>query len=389
MVSEVVFGCACEDVFSYFIFFLSVAILAQDDVLALLTLTQYIMPAYTGHGGGHVDHQRHEPRFPGGTGYNTSGYITPFASAVQRSGSADSEPERDYSYLVEFIIIGDEAVGKTCLLKQFTEKRYRVTHQKTVGVEFDNRIVDVNGSRILLQCWDTAGEDRFQSIIRSYYRTAAGMLLVYDICQRDSFEHIMQWLREARDNADPELVITLIGNKADKATERKVTQQEGMSLARQNGLLFLETSGVTGHCVDEAFLSTAKHVLQKELKKHQDEMVQIPNNPMVTLGQDGYDYDYAYASLRIHHPGGDVAFGPYAEAGKAVAAALAAIARHAIARLLPSEASAREALCQQALADADAKIKEMEMLLSEHSRRIEALEAESKLPKEEKDLEIK
>jgi len=259
---------------------------------------QYITPAYTGHGGGHVYHQGHEPRFPGGSGYNTSGYTTPFASAVQRSGS-NSELAQDYSYLFKFIIIGDEAVGKTCLLLQFTDKRYRTTHQVTVGVEFGSRTVDVNGSRIKLQCWDTAGQDRFRSIIRSYYRGAAGMLLVYDISQRDSFEHIVQWLREARDNADPELVITLIGNKADKAAERKVTQAEGMSLARQNGLLFLETSAVTGHCVDEAFLSTAKHVLQKELKKHQDEMVQNANNPMVTHGQDGYDY----ASLRSHHPG--------------------------------------------------------------------------------------
>ena len=250
-------------------------------------------------------------RFPGGTGYNMSGYITPpFASAVQRSGS-NSELARDYSYLFKFIIIGDEAVGKTCLLLQFTDKRYRSTHQVTVGVEFGSRTVDVNGSRIKLQCWDTAGHDRFRSIIRPYYRGVDRMLLVYDICQRDSFEHIFQRLREVRDNADPfPLVITLIGNKADKAAERKVTQQEGMSLARQKCFLFLETSAATGHCVDAAFLSTAKNVLQKKL---------TPNNPMVTHGQDGYDY----ASL---HPGGDVAFGPYAQAGKAFAQALAAVA---------------------------------------------------------------
>lgn len=254
--------------------------------------SQYITPGYS-HGA--VYHGGHEPRFPGGTGYTsgyTSGYTTPFTSAVQRSGS-NSELASDYQHLFKFIIIGDEAVGKTCLLLQFTDKRYRTTHQVTVGVEFGSRTVDVNGSRIKLQCWDTAGQDRFRSIIRSYYRGAAGMLLVYDISQRDSFEHIMQWLREAKDNADPELVITLIGNKADKASERKVSYEEGLQLARRQGLLFLETSAVTGQSVDEAFLSTARHVLIKE-----DEMMQA-QNPMVTHGQDGYDYP----SLRSHHPG--------------------------------------------------------------------------------------
>lgn len=199
--------------------------------------SQYITPGYS-HGA--VYHGGHEPRFPGGTGYTsgyTSGYTTPFTSAVQRSGS-NSELASDYQHLFKFIIIGDEAVGKTCLLLQFTDKRYRTTHQVTVGVEFGSRTVDVNGSRIKLQCWDTAGQDRFRSIIRSYYRGAAGMLLVYDISQRDSFEHIMQWLREAKDNADPELVITLIGNKADKASERKVSYEEGLQLARRQGLLF-------------------------------------------------------------------------------------------------------------------------------------------------------
>mmetsp|Transcript_18810 Transcript_18810/g.23129 ORF Transcript_18810/g.23129 Transcript_18810/m.23129 type:complete len:290 (-) Transcript_18810:93-962(-) len=256
--------------------------------------SQYITPGYTGAGAYHAGH---EPRFPGGSGYSTTGYTTPFTNAVQRSGS-NSELANDYQHLFKFIIIGDEAVGKTCLLLQFTDKRYRTTHQVTVGVEFGSRTVELGGSRIKLQCWDTAGQDRFRSIIRSYYRGAAGMLLVYDISQRDSFDHILQWLKEAKDNADPELVITLVGNKADKAAERKVSYDEGYQLARRQGLLFLETSAVTGQGVDEAFLSTARHVLAKEVKKHQE---QVPN-PMVTHGQEGYAYDYQQ-SLRSHHLG--------------------------------------------------------------------------------------
>eukprot|EP00438_Fugacium_kawagutii_P018109 Skav213743 [mRNA] locus=scaffold19:156092:169530:- [translate_table: standard] len=111
--------------------------------------SQYITPQYTAHPGAYHP-AGHEPRFPGGSGYAThnasgfnSGYATPFASAVQ-PGSG-KEVASDYQHLFKFIIIGDEAVGKTCLLLQFTDKRYRTTHQVTVGVEFGSRTVDVQG----------------------------------------------------------------------------------------------------------------------------------------------------------------------------------------------------------------------------------------------------
>merc|ERR1719460_683102 len=152
---------------------------------------------------------------------------------------------QQYSYLFKFIIIGDEAVGKTCLLLQFTDKRYRTTHQVTVGVEFGSKTVDVGGKLVKLQCWDTAGQDRFRSIVRSYYRGAAGALLVYDITRRESFEHVSQWIAEARQNADPDLVITLVGNKCDKASERQVSFEEGQHFAQRYGLYFTETSAVT------------------------------------------------------------------------------------------------------------------------------------------------
>ncbi|CAJ1435452.1 unnamed protein product [Effrenium voratum] len=213
-----------------------------------------------------------DARFPGGSIARDE-----FRSAP-RAGTQESLA--DYQHLFKFIIIGDEAVGKTCLLLQFTDKRYRTTHQVTVGVEFGSRTVEVAGSKIKLQCWDTAGQDRFRSIIRSYYRGAAGMLLVYDITQRDSFEHILQWLKEARENADPDLVITLVGNKADKAQQRQISYEEGQMLARRYGLLFLETSAVTGQHVDDAFLATANQAMQLVLKQQQEDMS--------NHGQDGY-----------------------------------------------------------------------------------------------------
>lgn len=175
----------------------------------------------------------------------------------------DAGGGQQYSYLFKFIIIGDEAVGKTCLLLQFTDKRYRTTHQVTVGVEFGSKTVEVSGKMIKLQCWDTAGQERFRSIVRSYYRGAAGALLIYDITRRESFVHVSQWLTEARSNADPDLVITLVGNKCDRGADRQVSFEEGHAFAQRNGLYFLETSAVTGHMVDQAFHVTARLVDRK------------------------------------------------------------------------------------------------------------------------------
>lgn len=134
----------------------------------------------------------------------------------------------------------------------------------TVGVEFGSRTIDVAGRQVKLQCWDTAGQDRFRSIVRCYYRGTAGALLVYDITRRASFEHISQWVTEAKAHADPDLVITLVGNKQDRSHEREVAYEEGHGFAQRNGLYFLETSAVTGHMVEEAFMVTAKLVYQKQ-----------------------------------------------------------------------------------------------------------------------------
>src|SRR6185437_16703943 len=86
-----------------------------------------------------------------------------------------------YAYLFKYIIVGDTAVGKSCLLLQFTDKRFQPVHDLTIGVEFGSRTIVLDGQQIKLQIWDTAGQEKFRSITRSYYRGAAGALLVYDI----------------------------------------------------------------------------------------------------------------------------------------------------------------------------------------------------------------
>ena len=156
-----------------------------------------------------------------------------------------------------------QGVGKSCLLLQFTDKRFQPVHDLTIGVEFGARMINLDDKLVKLQIWDTAGQESFRSITRSYYRGAAGALLVYDITRRDTFQHLGAWLEEARQHSQSNMVIMLIGNKNDLEHRRAVSTEEGQAFAEANGLIFMETSAKTAHNVEEAFLKTASQIHDK------------------------------------------------------------------------------------------------------------------------------
>ncbi|XP_040573526.1 ras-related protein Rab-14 isoform X1 [Lepeophtheirus salmonis] len=166
----------------------------------------------------------------------------------------------NYSFIFKYIIIGDMGVGKSCLLHQFTEKKFLSDCPHTIGVEFGTRIIEVSGQKIKLQIWDTAGQERFRAVTRSYYRGAAGAILVYDVTRRHTYNHLSSWLTDARNLTNPNTVIFLIGNKCDLEGQRDVSHEEARQFAEENGLMFVEASAKTGQHVEDAFLETAKKV---------------------------------------------------------------------------------------------------------------------------------
>ncbi|MCQ2815743.1 MAG: Rab family GTPase [archaeon] len=171
-----------------------------------------------------------------------------------------------YDYLFRFIVIGDAAVGKSCLLLQYTDNTFRNLHTCTIGVEFGAKMIEVKGKKVKVQIWDTAGQEQFQAITRSYYKGAVGALVVYDITRKDSFEHISNWLREIKQHGSQDVVILLIGNKCDLEDKRAVTYEEGQKLADDNGLIFLETSAKDNTNVSEAFYAGAERILRDAKK---------------------------------------------------------------------------------------------------------------------------
>uniref|UniRef100_A0A8C8W8R1 RAB2A, member RAS onco family n=1 Tax=Panthera leo TaxID=9689 RepID=A0A8C8W8R1_PANLE len=184
-------------------------------------------------------------------------------------------------------------VGKSCLLLQFTDKRFQPVHDLTIGVEFGARMITIDGKQIKLQIWDTAGQESFRSITRSYYRGAAGALLVYDITRRDTFNHLTTWLEDARQHSNSNMVIMLIGNKSDLESRREVKKEEGEAFAREHGLIFMETSAKTASNVEEAFINTAKEIYEKI----QEGVFDINNEP-VQLTQHGTEMPSREKALR-------------------------------------------------------------------------------------------
>lgn len=167
-----------------------------------------------------------------------------------------------YDFLFKFLIIGSAGVGKSCILHHFIENKFKPDSSHTIGVEFGSKVVTARGKRAKLQIWDTAGQERFRSVTRSYYRGAAGALLVYDITSRDSFNSLTDWLTDARTLASPNIVIILVGNKKD-LEDREVTFLEASKFAQENDLIFLEASALTGDHIDDTFLQCASSILSK------------------------------------------------------------------------------------------------------------------------------
>ncbi|XP_049776693.1 ras-related protein Rab-37-like isoform X2 [Schistocerca cancellata] len=123
-----------------------------------------------------------------------------------------------------------------------------------------NKVVTVDGSRVKLQIWDTAGQERFRSVTHAYYRDAHALLLLYDVTNKTSFDNIRAWLGEIREYAQDDVVIMLLGNKADCGSDRLVRKEDGERLAREYNVAFMETSAKTGLNVELSFLAVAREL---------------------------------------------------------------------------------------------------------------------------------
>lgn len=166
------------------------------------------------------------------------------------------------------MLIGDSGVGKTCLLVRFKDGAFLSgSFISTVGIDFRNKVVDVDGTKVKLQIWDTAGQERFRSTTRAYYRDANALLLLYDVTNKASFDNIRAWLGEINEYAQDDVVIMLLGNKCDSTADRVIRSEDGERLAKEYSVAFMETSAKTGMNVDLAFMAVARDLKMKKTRK--------------------------------------------------------------------------------------------------------------------------
>ncbi|XP_023033395.1 ras-related protein Rab-26 isoform X4 [Drosophila willistoni] len=160
------------------------------------------------------------------------------------------------------ILLGDSGVGKTSFLVKYNTGEFRLgSFSATVGIALTNKVVVVDGTRVKLQIWDTAGQERFRSVTHAYYRDAHALLLLYDVTNKTTYDNIRAWLGEIREYAQEDVVIVLIGNKADcSSSERQVKREDGERLGREHNVPFMETSAKTGLNVELAFTAVARQL---------------------------------------------------------------------------------------------------------------------------------
>ena len=174
--------------------------------------------------------------------------------------------KRDYDYLFKLVLIGDSGVGKSCLLLRFADDSFTDSYISTIGVDFRFRTVNIDMKTVKLQIWDTAGQERFRTITSAYYRGAHGIIMVYDVTNYESFEHVEEWLNEVNRHASESTLKLLVGNKADLQDDKKVRSEEAAKFAETLSISFLETSAKNATNVEAAFLTMAKQLIQaKEL----------------------------------------------------------------------------------------------------------------------------
>ena len=195
----------------------------------------------------------------------------------------------DCKYVFKIIIVGNSTVGKSSLLNKFIDNNFNDTYSTTIGVEFGVKYVTLNDSvPIKLQIWDTAGQESFRSITRSFYRASAGVILMYSIENKISFENVKTWLNDINTELNNRNIpIILVGNKTDLNHKREVSTEEAQDFAKENDMLFKEISVKYDIDSTSVFNILAENINSKIINKE----IEIIINNGIKLGQ----------SLEIEH----------------------------------------------------------------------------------------
>ena len=181
---------------------------------------------------------------------------------------------------LKLIVVGNQGTGKSCILNRFINETFDEKYQATIGLDFQSKNITIHDQDVRLIIYDTAGQEKFRSLIPMYIREAQIILLVYDISDKDSFDAMPNWIQEVKEVLNKEVVFALIGNKMDLESQRKVSYEEGKKLAEKNNFVFQEVSAKTGKNFENLFevqiFETVYNKFRKEFEKR-EEGIEQPN----------------------------------------------------------------------------------------------------------------
>jgi small GTP-binding protein len=166
------------------------------------------------------------------------------------------------------LLLGDSSVGKTCFLLRYCDKSFQDVHLSTIGLDYRLKSMTLkNNKNIKLQIWDTAGQDRFRAITKNYYKGANGIILIYDITNMQTYENVKNWISQIKEEANPNVIIYLVGNKIDVPDDQRLVKAEdGQKIADEFNLPFNEASAKDGTNVNEIFQELLEQIDEKYSK---------------------------------------------------------------------------------------------------------------------------
>ncbi|CAA7399045.1 unnamed protein product [Spirodela intermedia] len=163
---------------------------------------------------------------------------------------------------VKLVLLGDSGVGKSCIVLRFVRGQFDPTSKVTVGASFLSQTIALKDSTtVKFEIWDTAGQERYAALAPLYYRGAAAAVVVYDITSPESFQKAQYWVKELQKHGSPDIVMALVGNKADLHENRSVPLQDATEYAEKNGMFSIETSAKTANNINQLFEEIAKRLL--------------------------------------------------------------------------------------------------------------------------------
>ncbi|TFY70268.1 hypothetical protein EVG20_g2742 [Dentipellis fragilis] len=168
-----------------------------------------------------------------------------------------TDPSSNTLKRTKIVLLGDQSVGKTSLITRFMYDTFDNTYQATIGIDFLSKTLYLDDRTVRLQLWDTAGQERFRSLIPSYIRDSTVAIVVFDITNRQSFLSTSKWIDDVRSERGNDVMVVLVGNKADLSDKRQVTLEEATAKASQLNIMFMETSAKAGHNVKSLFKKIA------------------------------------------------------------------------------------------------------------------------------------